>query len=143
VQHYSEFICSHNFRNLADWVYGWPEQVFDEKLEITTSKGYKITYCLPTGSIIFVKADSIDKFFRKVYPHLSNKFVLITGQSDASSPGRYLSHLEDDDSKIIHWFGQNSDIYSSKNNKFTPIPLGKNSKLISIWRFEGTIENVY
>jgi hypothetical protein len=106
--------------------------MFDEQLEITTTGGHHIKPCLATRSIIFVKTDYLDEFFGKVYPYLSNKFVLITGQSDASSPGRYLSYLENDDSKIVHWFGQNSEIYSSKNNKFTHIPIGKNIELICI-----------
>jgi hypothetical protein len=139
VQHYSEFVCPQNFRDLADWVYGWPKQVFDEQLEITTAKGHRIASCLATGSIIFVKTDYLDKFFGKVYPYLSNRFVLITGQSDASSPGRYLSYLEDDDSKIIHWFGQNAEIHSSKNNKFTHIPIGKNMKLA--YKYEKEFES--
>jgi hypothetical protein len=102
VQQYSEAICPQNFRNLADWIYGWPKQAFEEQLEITTTKGYHITSCSVAGSIIYVKTDYLDKFFRKVYPYLSNKFVLITRQSDASSPGRCLSYLENNDSKIIH-----------------------------------------
>ncbi|CAF1219881.1 unnamed protein product [Adineta ricciae] len=125
VPHYSEFICPQNFRNLADWVYGWPEDVFEERLEITTDKGYHIGPCLVSGSIIYVKTDHLEKFFSKVYPYLNNQFVLITGQSDASSPGRYLSYLDTHDSKIIHWFGQNSEIYASQHGRFTPIPIGK------------------
>jgi len=132
VRHYPEFICPNNFRNLADWIYRWPEQVFDEQLEITTTEGLHIAPCLASGSIIFVKTDYLDDFFGKVYPYLRNKFVLITGQSDGSSPGRYLSYLENDDTKIIHWFGQNSEIYSSKSGKFTHIPIGKSSEFTFI-----------
>ena len=127
VQHFSEFICPHNFRNLADWVYGWPKQLFNEQLDITTIEGHHSTSCLPFGSIIFVKTDYLGDFFDKVYPYLTNGFLLITGQSDRSSPGRYLSYLENASSKIIHWFGQNSEIYSSKSTRFTPIPIGKSS----------------
>jgi hypothetical protein len=128
VQHYPEFVCPNNFRNLADWVYHWPQQVFDEQLSVTTTNGYHIAPCLESGSIIFVKTDYLDDFFYQVYPYLINNFVLITGQSDDSSPGRYLSYLENHDSKIIHWFGQNSEIYSAKNNRFTHIPIGKNKE---------------
>jgi len=136
VEQYSEFICPQNFRNLADWIYGWPKQAFEEQLEITTTKGYHISSCLVAGSIIYVKTDYLDKFFRKVYPYLSNQFVLVTGQSDASSPGRYLSYLENNDSKIIHWFGQNAEIHSSKSNKFTHIPIGKNTEIMSLEEIE-------
>ncbi|UJR17827.1 hypothetical protein I4U23_004726 [Adineta vaga] len=120
IEHYSEFVCPQNFRNLADWVY-----VSSNDIEVTTY-GYFISYCLPAGSIIYVKTDSLPFFFRDSYPYLINNFVLITGQSDASSPGRFLSFLHDTNSKIIHWFGQNADIQSSQSNKFTPIPIGLN-----------------
>jgi hypothetical protein len=83
------------------------------------------------GSIIYVKTDYLDQFFGKVYTYLSNKFVLITGRSNDSSPDRYLSYLENNDSKIIHWYGQNAEIHSSKSNKFTHIPIGKNTEIIS------------
>ncbi|CAF1021967.1 unnamed protein product [Adineta ricciae] len=70
VPHYSEFICPQNFRNLADWVYGWPEDYLQ----------------------------GVSVFEQSVYTH---------------------------DSKIIHWFGQNSEIYASQHGRFTPIPIGK------------------
>ncbi|CAF0737719.1 unnamed protein product [Adineta steineri] len=125
IEHYSEFVCPQNFRNLADWVYGWPDNVFEEKIEVTTSE-HIIAPCLPSGSIIFVKPDDSEKFFHDIYPYLINKFVLITAQGDASSPNKFLSYLHDTDSKIIHWFGQNTDIDSQQTNKFTSIPIGIN-----------------
>ncbi|CAF1370635.1 unnamed protein product [Adineta ricciae] len=126
VPHYADFICPQNFRNLADWVYGWPEGVFEEELDITTDKGYRIGSCLVSGSIIYVKSDYLEKFFSKVYPYLNSRFVLITGQSDVSPPDRYLAYLDTYDSKIVHWFGQNAETYASENGKFTPIPIGIN-----------------
>lgn len=90
VQQFSEFVCPQNFRNLADWVYGWPSGVFDKQRSTTTSNGYYIAPCLTTGSIIFVKTDYLDKFFRKFYRYLSNTFVLITAQGDASSPDHFI-----------------------------------------------------
>ncbi len=133
LQHFPEFVCPQNFRNLADWIYGWPNGVYDEQLDINTDKEYYIAPCLASGSIIFVKTDYLEKFFGKVYPYLNNEFVLITAQGDASSPDRYLSYLENAESKIIHWFGQNAEIYSPKNSKFTHIPIGKNTKLMFMY----------
>ncbi|CAF1372513.1 unnamed protein product [Adineta steineri] len=125
-KHYSEFICPQNFRNLADWIFGWPNGVFDEKIETTTTNGYHLAPCLPSGSIIYVKTDYLDTFFHSIYPYLTNRFVLITAQGDASAPEKFLSYLHHIDSKIIHWFGQNADIESSKSDRFTPIPIGLN-----------------
>ena len=125
IHHYPEFICPQNFRNMADWVYAWPEYLFDEHIETSIDKSTVIVPNLPHGSIIFIKTDGIPSFFWKIYPYLQNKFVLITGQSDYSVPGDYLHYLEKSDSKIIHWFGQNGNIDISTNKRFTHIPIGK------------------
>jgi hypothetical protein len=125
IENYPEFICPQNFRNLADWVYGWPNYAFKEKIMTSNLNGEHIAACLPSGSIIFVKTEYLDKFFRRIYPSMTNKFVLITGHGDASTPRKFLSYLDHNDSKIIHWFGQNADIDSSQTNKFTPVPIGK------------------
>ena len=125
IHHYPEFICPQNFRNLADWIYGWPENIFNESIESSVNNKHHAVPDLPDGSIIYIKTDGIPSFFESVYPHLQNKFVLITGQSDISMPGRYLDFLEKPDSKIIHWFGQNGDINASRTERFTHIPIGK------------------
>ncbi|CAF3768008.1 unnamed protein product, partial [Rotaria socialis] len=118
-----------------DWVYGWPNQ-FQEYVEVTTTNGQRIAPCLPHGSIIYVSIWSIGVFFNLVYPHLINDFVLITGEGDPSSPD--MGHLERADSKIIHWFGQNGMISSSKSKKFTHIPIG-----IQCYEMVVAIKNVY
>ena len=136
VRHFPDFVCPQNFRNLADWVYSWPDQ-FKEQLDVTTTKGQVIAPCLPSGSIIFVRIWAIKEFFDNVYPHLKNDFVLITGEGDLSSP-HDLDYLTRPDSKIIHWFGQNGQYDVSKSNKFTHIPIGTHSScsffsLSNVW----------
>ncbi len=122
IRHFPNFVCPQNFRNLADWIYGWPDQ-FLEHIEVTTDQGKHIAPCLPHGSIIYVRIWVIGEFFNNVYPHLQNDFVLITGEGDASSPS-HLELLEAPNSKIIHWFGQNGQYDVSKSKKFTHIPIG-------------------
>jgi len=122
IRHFPEFICPQNFRNLADWTYEWSNQ-FNEYIQSSTTNGNRIASCLPNGSIIYVRQWSIDRFFTQVYPHLINRFVLITGEGDNSAP-THLEILDAPDSKIIHWFGQNGQYSPSKTNKFTHIPIG-------------------
>jgi len=122
IRHFPNFVCPQNFRNLADWIYGWPDQ-FLEHVKATTDQGKHIAPCLPSGSIIYVRIWVINEFFAQVYPHLKNDFVLITGEGDMSSP-THLEKLEAPDSKIIHWFGQNGQYDVSKSKKFTHIPIG-------------------
>lgn len=123
IRHFPEFVCPQNFRNLADWVYGWPHQ-FHETLEISTADGKSIAPCLPTGSIIYVRIWVMGEFFDRIYPHLKNDFVLVTGEGDVSSP-THLKYLQAPDSKIIHWFGQNGQYDVSQYEKFTHLPIGK------------------
>jgi hypothetical protein len=122
IRHFPNFVCPQNFRNLADWVYGWPDQ-FLEHTEVTTDQGKYIAPCLPSGSIIYVRIWVINEFFDQVYPHLQNDFVLVTGEGDMSSP-THMEHLEAPNSKIIHWFGQNGQYDVTKSKKFTHIPIG-------------------
>ncbi len=130
IRHYPEFICPQNFRNLADWIFSWPDQ-FKEHIEQITDNGKLFAPCLPTGSIIYVRIWAIDEFFHFVYPYLINDFVLITGEGDLSSPNN-LQYLERSDSKIIHWFGQNGQYDTSKSKKFTHIPIGNLPQFINI-----------
>jgi hypothetical protein len=125
IHHYPEFICPQNFRNLADWIYGWPENEFAEQLEDFFQMNNETVKNLPDGSIIYVKTDRVPSFFGNIYPFLTNKFVLITGQSDTETPSDFLHYLEDPGSKIIHWFGQNGNIDQSRSKRFTHIPIGK------------------
>ncbi|CAF3028340.1 unnamed protein product [Rotaria sp. Silwood2] len=126
IPHYPEFICPQNFRNLADWIFSWPKNTFNEHIENNANDSYAIVPNLPHGSIIYLQPNGILTFFRGIYPYLQNKFVLITGQSDYSVPGQYLYYLERSDSKIIHWFGQNGDIDALRSERFTHIPIGIN-----------------
>lgn len=72
------------------------------------------------NDIVFVDSRAYVHFFKNIFPRIKNKFILITNNSDFSSPGKYISELYDE--KIIHWFGSNPSI---KNNpKFTSLPLG-------------------
>ncbi|CAF4039480.1 unnamed protein product [Adineta steineri] len=126
IHHYPEFICPQNFRNLADWVYGWPENRFNEKSEYPTSENKLTVPNLPDGSIIYVRVYNISSFFSKIYPYLTNKCILITGEYDDPMPSRFLRYLEESDSKIIHWFAQNGDIDAKRSERFTHIPIGIN-----------------
>ena len=125
VRHFPDFVCPQNFRNLADWVFSWPN-MFDEHMEVTTDQGQMIAPCLPPGSIIYLRSWFMGEFFGQVYPYLKNDFVLITGEGDLSSP-HDLDYLTRPDSKIIHWFGQNGQYDVSKSSKFTHIPIGTHS----------------
>jgi hypothetical protein len=121
---------------MADWVYGWPENVFDERVQNSVDKIHLTVASLPHGSILYIKTGSLSTFFSEIYPHFRNKFVLVTGQGDCQAPGKHLRYLEEADSKILHWFGQNADINASTGERFTPIPIGKNMSIAYAFKKE-------
>jgi hypothetical protein len=115
---------------MADWIHGWPKDVFNEQIQNSTDNVRETVADLPHGSIIYVKSDTLSTFFSDVYPYFRNKFVLITAQGDGQAPGEYLRYLLKIDSKIIHWFAQNGDISASTSERFTHIPIGKDIFII-------------
>lgn len=122
IRHFPDFVCPQNFRNLADWIFEWPNQFFEDVRTLKTN-GTHVAPCLPDGSIIYVRIFSINRFFDYVYPNLINNFILITGEGDQPAPVR-LDILNAADSKIIHWFGQNGQYNHGDQPKFTHIPIG-------------------
>ena len=135
---YPSYNCPQNFRNLADWVYGWPSQ-FEEKIE-SVADPKVVSLCLSDGSILYVRGWEIDSFFNQIYPELHFKFVLITGESDLSVPEvKHMQILTSNTSKIIHWFGQNGKLKTSNRSlPFTPIPIG-----INCYEMAKGLENIY
>lgn len=69
--------------------------------------------------VIFIKTEFLNFFFTKIFPHIP-PVVIITHDSDAPAPGPFAKYLNN--SKIIHWFGAQGDIY--EHPKFTHIPIG-------------------
>ena len=75
---------------------------------------YNVRY----ADIVFVNGDFHEKFFKKFFPKIKNKFILVTHNTDEPAP-LDLKVLNYD--KIIHMFSQNASIVHSK---LTPIPIG-------------------
>ena len=93
-------------------------------------------------SIIFVKTDKIKQFIETVYPNIMTSFVLITHNSDYTSPwsdnnvrGKHgLGSLKDyefqvkkllEDPQILKWYGQNPSVV---HEKLVPLPIGLENK---------------
>jgi len=87
----SPFVSGDGFRAYADYVYD-EEDVTLNPLEVN-----------PNGTI-FVKGDYLKRFFEELHPHIPNKYILITHNSDEYAPGPFENFLEDE--KIIAWFAQ-------------------------------------
>ena len=72
------------------------------------------------GDVIFVKGDQSEPFFTEVLPNIATKFILITHNSAVSVPA---ASINLDDSRLIHWFGQNA-ILRPGHPKVSPVPIG-------------------
>lgn len=101
------FISGDAFRAICDYCF---DEVDSSLNPLTVKK----------GSSIFVKTDFLDLFFHHVHPHIPVPYILVTHNSDDSTPGSFAEYL--DDEKIIVWFGQNYD--GTGHPKMIPIPMG-------------------
>jgi len=73
------------------------------------------------GDRIHVKADLLDRFVELVLPRVTQRVVLITGDSDVSPVGRFRFLL--DHPRIAHWFAQNCDV-GEIHPRLTRLPIG-------------------
>ena len=109
------FISGDDFRGLADFIY-------DETNQSLLPSDVEV------GDIIFLAADAPfdkdlkirDQFFREIHPCIKHPYILITHNSDKSSPGPYKKHLKD--KNLCAWFAENPDIQNEP--KLIPIPIG-------------------
>lgn len=103
----SPYISGDSFRSIAQFVIDETRNPIDPDL-------------IKDGDILFVKPELFEYFFTVIHPRISHKYILISHNSDLSSPGTYRSFLNDN--KIIAWFAVNTDI--SNHPKLIPIPIG-------------------
>lgn len=68
---------------------------------------------------LFVYTHELDFFFEKIYPLLTNRFVLMTHNSDICITPKFIKYLNDN--KIKKWLAQN--VYCVHEN-LIPIPIG-------------------
>lgn len=71
------------------------------------------------GDIVFVKAEELGAFMKKVLPGIRERFVLITHNSDANIDESYAGLA--DDPRIIRWFAQN---LLFRHPKLIALPIG-------------------
>jgi hypothetical protein len=94
------------FKKLADFV-------FEEKDSFDPDQIFE-------GAVIFVKTNYLGYFFKKKFPRIKNRFIIISHEGDYPAPRRHKKYLEHE--KLIAWLGQNPTVKNEK--KFLPIPIG-------------------
>lgn len=101
------FVSGDTYRSVCQWV-------FDE----TQHRDWHPSQ-VQAGDLIFVKTDMLDDFFSSIHPQIVEPYVLVSSNSDHSSPGSHAFRLND--SQLSAWFGQNGD---AQHPKFYPLPIG-------------------
>lgn len=80
-----------------------------------------------SGETIWIKGSLVGAFFKQVFPHISEPFVLVTGDSTISLPAELcpvtLAEIVQD-SRLLHWYTQNYDPGVHQTEKISPLPLG-------------------
>jgi hypothetical protein len=127
-------LCPSMFRDMADYVFGWPFEHFGENIILPQVED--ILGCLPEVPFIYVQPGPLLKNFeREMLPHLENrgiKFMFFTGQSAIGVPAHSQAnraaggmHSERllNSPMLLRWWGQYPN---AEHPKFEPIPVGLN-----------------
>jgi len=86
--------------------------VFDETKTLNPSK-------IKLNDIIFLNSDLIEIFFNHFDNKISNRYILITHNSDRNIGNKEFSYISNN---VIHWFAQNLEI--DENERISYIPIG-------------------
>lgn len=80
---------------------------------------------LPDGALVWVRLAWLKPFIEQVLPLLTNHIVLVTGDSDGSTPSEAMpdARLILESPKVIRWWAQNCD-GSVPRAKVSPVPIG-------------------
>ena len=100
------YVSGDTFRKYSD-------HIFDE----TKSLNPKF---VKNKDVIFVNADLLEIYFEIVHPKISNRYILITHNSDREISSKEIKFADD---KIINWFAQNLTDSSNESLNFLPIGL--------------------
>ena len=125
---WSSYISPTSFRDMSDWVHFRHDEALPPHDRLRGVNDSVAIACLPTGSIIYVQATMLLKFFTEVHSRLTKPYFLITGSADQETPAQGVRWFDDLSAdgvtpKLLHWFGQNGN---SNHPRFTQIPIGIN-----------------
>ena len=96
--------------------------VFDE------SKSFKPKE-VNENSVVFLNTDLLDIFFTYYHPHIKNKYILITHNSDRSISEDDLIYL---DGNVKHWFA--TKLNTKATDKVSPLSYGlENRRYLKKW----------
>lgn len=126
----SPFLSGDSLRRVSDFV-------FDE------SKSFKPKE-VNENSVVFLNTDLLDIFFTYYHPHIKNKYILITHNSDRSISEDDLIYL---DGNVKHWFA--TKLNTKATDKVSPLSYGlenrrylKNGKITYFKKIQKKSQNL-
>lgn len=114
---FKPFITGDFFRSKANYLYDETNSNLDPKL-------------VKENDIIFVRSDKLKDFFKKIHPHIVNKYILISHNSDEDISYNYFTDYNLETIKI--WLAQNL-LYA--HDKIIPIPIGLENRYCGIKKY--------
>ena len=101
------------------------------------------------GDVVWIKTEFIARFYREVFPEVTEPFVLVVSEGDDSFPSDCaLSAAEIEQllssPNLIHLFAQNCN-YAGQSQKVSPIPIGMDFHTVGYrgggWGERGSVED--
>ena len=105
-----ELIGIAEYKAAADVIFGaLPRPPLPGGREYPPALTRALAPCLARGAVVFVDAPSLGEFFDGgLHDAIGAPYVLVSGDSDLPSPGRFRARL--DDAKLLHWYATNPDV---------------------------------
>ena len=109
-----KYISSYNYIYICDHHINNP---------VSDSTDVPLTYPKSNGETIYINTTAIPNFVKNYLPNIKYKFVLVSGDTDATIPDdyKYETNIILNNQFLIKWFGQNSILI---NNKLIQLPIG-------------------
>jgi hypothetical protein len=130
----SEYISGERFQKIADVSFipignGLGEKDCSFVVDQQRNNNYNVFYyssdtkTLPeevlSAKIIFVNTWTLDKFFKIIFPLLTNQHIFISHNSDMGISSNHINYLNDN--KVVKWYSQNASV---NHPKLFALPIG-------------------
>jgi hypothetical protein len=117
----TKYVCPPGVAFSCD-AYGGAPYVLSGRQDLIDLSTYR---SIADGAVIWMRIEALPLFNREILPHLKSRFVLVTGESDWSTPSNFTwaARTLVESGKLIRWFASNYD-GAAHGDIITPMPYG-------------------
>jgi len=132
VNYKSKYIASRSYYSACD------HQIL---FAISESTDVPQTYPVRDGETIYINTTAIPNFVTYYLPHIENKFVLVSGDTDATIPDDYKSEVNTilNNKYLLKWYAQNS---KKVTDKLIQLPIGLDIHTLLISSKWGKLQSI-